>query len=106
MTIQECKAVISRLKPDFEFGLLPLSIRTEIESLIDKGSKKPQADMVDRNQAAVILGGDKPLSRVTLHNYELAGKLKPFKIAGARLVRYKRADVLSLLESSENGGVK
>jgi len=98
VTPQDFKIITSRIKPDIEFGFLPLSIRAEIETLIDKGSKKPQADMVDRNQAAAIIGGDKPVSRVTLHNYELQGKLKPFKIAGARLIRYKRSDVEALLE--------
>jgi hypothetical protein len=106
ITAQEFKTVKSFLRAPIDNGLLSPSCLEAIETLVGKDSKRPQADMVDRNQAAAIIGGDKPVSRVTLRNYELQGKLKPFKIAGARLVRYSRKNVEALLEASQEGGAK
>jgi hypothetical protein len=51
-------------------------------------------EFVTRGQAITILG----VSVRSIINYETRGWLKPYRIRGSRPVRYRRHDVIALLE--------
>ena len=61
------------------------------------------SEFVNSKQAGALLGG---LCRQSVANYEKSGRLKSYRVTGGRKKMFKRQDVISLLESTENGGVK
>lgn len=74
----------------------------EVQAIISTENEHP-SEFVNGPQSQALLGG---ICRQSLSNYEKSGKLKSYRVAGGRLKMFKRADVLSLLESSENVGAK
>lgn len=61
------------------------------------------SEFVNVPQACELLGG---VCRQSLANYTKSGRLKSYRVPGGRKKMFKRADVVALLETTENGGTE
>jgi hypothetical protein len=75
-------------------------IMAKLQEYLTTENSQP-SEFVNVPQSQELLGG---ICRQSLSNYEKSGKLKSYRVAGGRLKMYKRADVLALLQTSQEVG--
>ncbi len=100
MTVNEFKTIKQSLKVLADFGAVSAASVEEIGTLVDSPAKSAPAlpELMTRPQVAERIG----TCPRTVRNYERSGLLRPIRLAGKRLVRYRREDVERFLE--EGGG--
>ena len=96
MTTNESKLVRQTLKGLADSGLISAATMAEITGLKESDGKAARPRLITRTQGTEMLG----VCGQTFINWEKAGILKPIKLAGRRLVRYRMEDLENLLEGS------
>jgi excisionase family DNA binding protein len=91
MNANELKFIRGALKPYIDSGLLAESAMNEIS---DMRGAEGKTTLITRKEACSML----QVTVQTLINWQKSGQLKPIKLAGKTLVRYRRQDVEALFQ--------
>jgi hypothetical protein len=84
------RTIKSALKPFVENGIIPPEAWKDLQIYLSDDSQKPKRpELLTRKDLKTIF----KVSIRTLENWEQAGELKPIKMPGKRLVRYRLEDI-------------
>ena len=91
------KTIKAALKPFYENGIIAADDWKELQTKLTENPQTPKRpDLLTRQDLLKIFN----VSKRTLINWEKAGSLKPVKMPGKRLVRYKAEDIEEIANGS------
>ena len=96
MTANEFKLIRHVLKPFVDYGMLNRNTIQQIGELLNTPEKKKLQELLTRQEVVALL----KVTDKTIMNMEKEDLLKPVKLTGKRIVRYKMEDVEALIEKS------
>ena len=96
MTANEFKLIRHVLKPFVDYGMLNRNTIQQIGELLNNPEKKKLQELLTRQEVNALL----KITDQTIIAMEKEGLLKPIRLTGKRIVRYRMEDVEALIEKS------